>query len=293
MGDTLPQVPFGPHRISRLVIGGNPLRGNSHFSDELSQEMRDYYTTENVLAAWFEAERCGVTAMQSRGDQIVMDWVDRYRDCGGTMGWIVQTASERKGGDIADNIREIARHRPIAIYHHGTRTDRLWKEGKVESIRDLLKLVRDLGLRAGLCSHMPEVLAYAEEHAWEADFYMAAAYNLSRVNRESYLVAGGKQQKEVYDAADRERMAAFVRQTPRQCIFFKILAARRNCATQETVREAFAWAFDYIKPIDVVDVGVFQKHANEIALDAGYVRELADRIGATRWRAAASVGRPA
>jgi hypothetical protein len=75
----LPHVPFGPHKISRLVIGGNPLRGNSHLSEERSCEMREYYTTENVLAAWFEAEKAGATAMQSRGDQTVMDWVDRYR----------------------------------------------------------------------------------------------------------------------------------------------------------------------------------------------------------------------
>ncbi len=50
----LPHVQFGAHRISRLVIGGNPLRGNSHLSEERSREMKEYYTAENVLKAWFD-----------------------------------------------------------------------------------------------------------------------------------------------------------------------------------------------------------------------------------------------
>jgi len=269
----LPHVAFGPHHISRLIIGGNPLRGNSHFTNERSLEMKEYYTTENVLKAWFDSERCGVTAMQSRGDQIVMDWVDLYRERGGTMHWIVQTASEWKGGDVPDNIRTIAQHGPAAIYHHGTRTDRLWKEGKVDEVKDHLKLIHDLGLLAGVASHMPEVFEHIEEHDWEADFYMTAAYNLSRVGRESVL-SGGKMGVEVYDDEDRDKMAAFIRRTPKQCIFFKILAASRKCETQETVREAFAYAFSHIKPIDLVDVGVFQRDRNEIALDAQHVREV-------------------
>jgi len=281
MRASLPQVPFGRYEISRLVIGGNPLRGNSHLTKERSFEMKEYYTAENVLKAWFEAEKVGVTAMQSRGDQIVMDWVDRYRELGGTMHWIVQTASEWKGGDVPDNIRAIAAHGPIAVYHHGSRTDRLWREGKNDEIADHLALRQDLGMLTGGGSHIPEVFEYIEERDFDADFYMTCAYNLSRVDRESVL-SGGAMGVEVYDDADRERMAAFVRQTTRRCIFFKVLAASRKCATQDSVRQALRWAFEHIKPGDVVNVGVFQKERNEIALDAEYVREV------TGWNATAN-----
>ena len=269
---TLPQVPFGNHMISRLVVGGNPLRGNSHFTDELNADMWDYYQSgDKVLETWFEAERNGVTAMQSRGDDIVMDWIRRYREQGGTMHWIVQTASEWKGGDIADNIRTVAKLNPIGIYHHGSYTDKLWKAGEVDRIKDWLKLIKDLGMLAGLGTHMPEVLEYADENQWDVDFYMACAYNLSKQERDSYIVTG-KQSKETYDDEDRDRMAAFVQQTDKQVMFFKILAANRKCDNQETVREAFQWAFDHIKPNDVVDVGVFQRHMNQVALNAEHVR---------------------
>ncbi len=274
---TFPRVPFGPHQISRLVVGGNQIRGNSHLSGELNRQMDEYFTTENVLAAWFEAERQGINAMQSRGDAIVMDWVDRYREAGGTMHWIVQTASEWKGGDVPDNIRTVAEHNPIAIYHHGSRTDSLWKEGRIDEIEDHVKQIRDLGIVAGVGSHMPEVFEYIEERGWDVDFYMTAAYNLSRVNRESAL-AGGTMGVEIYDDADRDRMLGVIRQTEKPCIYFKILAAGRACANQDTVREAFRHAFTHIKPIDVVDVGFFQRDRNEIALNAEHVRAVLEEI---------------
>jgi len=40
----VPLVPFGPHQISRLIVGGNPISGNSHVSAALDNEMRDYFT---------------------------------------------------------------------------------------------------------------------------------------------------------------------------------------------------------------------------------------------------------
>jgi len=236
--------------------------------------MHEYYTTENVLRAWAACEACGVTAMQSRGDQIVMDWVDEYREAGGTMHWIVQTASEWHDGDVPDNIRTVAKHGPIAIYHHGSRTDSLWKKGQIDLVQDNLKQIQDEGLLAGLGTHMPEVIEYAEDKDWDVDFYMACAYNLSREHREG-LFSGGKAEGEVYDDDDRARMMGVVQQTEKQCIFFKILAAGRKCESPQSVREAFKWAFDRLKPDDVVDVGFFQRDRDEMALNAEHVTEVA------------------
>jgi hypothetical protein len=48
----------------------------------------------------------------------------------------------------------------------------------------------------------------------------------------------------------------------------------RNCATPESTRAAFQFAFDNIKPNDGVDVGMFQRHRNQVKENAGYVREI-------------------
>jgi len=118
---TLPAVPFGSAKISRLIIGGNPFKGNSHCDSELDQAMRDYYTSEQIVQTLQNAEKAGLTAMQMRGDQQIIDIVEKYRQAGGTMQWICQTASEWP--DVSENIRVTAGHNPLGIYHHGTNTD--------------------------------------------------------------------------------------------------------------------------------------------------------------------------
>ena len=56
----MPQVPFGRHRISRLIVGGNPVSGNSHVSAALSREMADYFTAANVKKMLRECEEAGI-----------------------------------------------------------------------------------------------------------------------------------------------------------------------------------------------------------------------------------------
>ena len=49
-GEGVPSVTIGGRRISRLLVGGNPISGNSHVSPELSREMADYFTAARVKA---------------------------------------------------------------------------------------------------------------------------------------------------------------------------------------------------------------------------------------------------
>ena len=64
----------------------------------------------------------------SRGDAIIFERIRAYRERGGIMHWIVQTAGEHP--DPFVNIREIAALNPIAIYFHGSMSDKHWKKGK-------------------------------------------------------------------------------------------------------------------------------------------------------------------
>ena len=41
--DTPPKVRIGKWDFSRLIVGGNPVSGNSHVSGALSREMTDYF----------------------------------------------------------------------------------------------------------------------------------------------------------------------------------------------------------------------------------------------------------
>jgi len=47
--------------------------------------------------------------------------------------------------DVFQNIRVISASGTIAIYHHGTKTDRLWNKRKIDSLKEYLKSIRDTG----------------------------------------------------------------------------------------------------------------------------------------------------
>ena len=272
--EAMPTVDFCGTRMSRLAIGCNQFRGFSHFSTEMNDEMRQYHTVENVVQTLLRAEECGINCMQQRGDAIIFEMIDAYRAAGGAMHWIVQTASEQP--DLFENIRQIAARGAWGIYWHGSMTDRMWREGRIDEAEDYLKAMRDAGVKVGIACHMPEVFDYIEGKGWDLDFYMTCFYNIAKVRRESMLV-GGKMAEEPFDDPDRDVICDFIRRTDKPCIAYKILAASRKCGSEAEIRAAFKYAFDNIKGGDIVNVGMFQKNLDQVGMNAGIVRELLER----------------
>ena len=261
----IPTVPFGPHRITRLIVGGNPFCGNSHNTDEMTRDMKSYFTPERVVEVLHRCERAGINTFQGRGDyHRVLHWRELFAREGGRLHFIAQTASEMHDG--FENIRVIAAAGAIGIYLHGTRTDRYWVEGRIDDALDYLKCMRDCGVQVGLGTHIPEVIWHAEEHDWDVDFYMASFYNLNRKPRDGALVSGVPDHGDAqFLAEDRDRMCETIRATDKTCLAFKILAAGWNCATQEHVRKAFQYAFENIKGKDAVVVGMFPKYSDQVS----------------------------
>ena len=266
----LPTVPFGPVEVTRLIIGGNPFCGFSHVDDAMNRDMVEYYTAERVVEVLHAAQKAGMNTVQARGDyHRVLHWVELFRREGGQLHWVAQTASEMH--DVFQNIRILKEAGAVGIYHHGSKTDRLWKEGKIDEVEDYLKCMRDCGVQVGLASHIPEAIEYAEERDWDLDFYMTCFYNLSRTDRDSYLVTG-KMSKEIFADEDPARMVQTIQGTPKMCLAFKILAASRRCGSQEEVAEAFRYAYESIKPTDAVIVGMFPKYLDQVSLNVAHAR---------------------
>lgn len=267
----LPTIALGPHRITRLVLGGNPISGNSHISPELDWEMRRYFTAGKILELFRRCEEVGINTFQARGDRHITRLYLEYRQAGGSLQWIAQTASELR--DLRANINRIAQFGAIAIYHHGTHLDNLWHAGQIDRARDILNFIRDTGLPAGLGTHIPEVVEYIEEKDWPVDFYMCCLYNLApRPKRES--IVHGADPKETFDPDDPPRMCRVIRQVKKPVLAFKVLAAGRRCAHRRDVEEAFAFAFRNIKPTDAIVVGMFPKYKDQPAENADIVRNI-------------------
>jgi hypothetical protein len=272
----LPTVFLGPYPITRLIIGGNPFSGNSHISAALDEEMEAYFSSANIKRTLFRSEECGINTMQVRGDRHLFRLIREYRDEGGRLQWIAQTASEIQ--PYEGNIRQIVKYDPIAIYHHGTYTDSLFKEGRYNELRQRLQVIRDSGKLVGLGTHLPEVIAYAEEHQWDIDFYMACVHNLSKAERVSSAMTGISNRDEPFDDEDRAVMYRMIRQTSKPCLAFKILGAGRKCDSPATIKAAFAEAFANIKPSDAIVVGMFPRDRDQVQENTGWVNEILRQI---------------
>ena len=264
----LPTVAFGPHRVSRLIVGGNPFVWNSHFSEEMNRDMESYFTAEGIVETLKRCLRAGINTFQGRGDyhRIFHD-LELLRRQGEDIQFIAQTASEMH--DIHHNIQMIAAFGAIGMYFHGTETDKYWREGKIDKVQDYLKTMRDTGLRTGLAAHIPEIFDYVEDRDWDLDFYMTPFYNVARKPRGSAVVTG-KFEEEEFHPDDPVRICKFIKTTGKQCLAYKILGCSRKCLSQEEVGEAFRWAFARIKPTDCVVVGMFPKYVDQPILDVQY-----------------------
>jgi hypothetical protein len=269
--EALPTIRLGRHTVSRLIVGGNPISGNSHTSSALDRAMRDYFTAANTKKLLARCEQAGINTWQSRGDRHILRLLNEYRLEGGRMLWIAQTASEL--ADIPRHIRELASAGAIGIYHHGAQTDKFWRAGKIEAAREMCKLMRDAGVQVGLGSHIPEVIDYVESKAWDVDFYMTCVYNISRTKEEQEQVAGRKLDGQLFWDPDREKMLARVRQTAKPCLIFKVYGAGRKCGSPADMLDALRLVFRYAKPIDAVVLGMFPKDNEQVTENCRLFRE--------------------
>src|SRR5438128_1064619 len=61
----LPAIKLGPHQVTRLIIGGNPIYGYSHFNRILSRYQTDWHTPERVVELIKHAEAKGINTWQN------------------------------------------------------------------------------------------------------------------------------------------------------------------------------------------------------------------------------------
>src|SRR5436189_4593 len=107
----LPTVKLGPHAVTRLIIGGNPVYGHSHFNRLLSQYQTDWHTPERVQELLARCERAGINTWQNSYAERTLQDVDRYRAANGTMHWLCLGKTDwHKSPDRVD---DAAKHKPI------------------------------------------------------------------------------------------------------------------------------------------------------------------------------------
>jgi len=264
---TLPCISLGKYSISRLICGANPFNGGSHLSVFVNQEMKAYYTPEQILETLRRCQQVGINCWQASLSRY--DLFRRFREEGGQMHFLSIEARDPAA------LKKLAEGGGcIGVAHHGEVTDKLFKEGKLDEVNEYLKRIRDAGFLVGVSTHMPDVVDAIESKGWDLDYYMTCVYERHRSEEELKKMLGyvPLPPREVYLMEDPPRMFKAMRQTKRPCLAFKILAAGRLSERKDWVERAFRETFQSIKPNDAVIIGIYDRYSDQAGEGAALVR---------------------
>jgi hypothetical protein len=260
----LPSVKFCGLNVTRLILGANPFGGFSHQGPERNREMLAYYTVARVRETWERAEAAGInTIITNNTSENVVKAVREYLGQGGALQWIAQVSFE-PDESMDQAIDEVMRIGCRAMYLHGGLVDEAYERKDEAAIRRWCDRGRSAGVPVGVAGHAPQAHRWVDELG-VADFHAVSFFNYGRLYR-------GKGDKK-FLLSDVAEAVACIHKIRKPCIAYKIMAAGRIDA-----RMAFEYAFESIKPTDVVNVGVHRGDKdNMVEENAALVREILAR----------------
>jgi len=256
-------IQLGSIRISRFILGTNPISGFSHQSVEMDLRMKRWFTMQRIKKLFREAESLGINTVLARTDHFIMRLFLEYWNEGGGIQWFAQTCPG--GGPTELCISNAVEGGAKACHIHGGVMDHLLANGKLDEVPGHIARIREGGLLAGIAGHNPEVFRWAEKNL-DVDYYMCSYYNSMRRDQNPEHVHGAK---EWFWPQDRETMAELIQTLSKPAVHYKILAAGRNDPA-----EAFAFAARAMRPGDAVCVGIYHEQSpNMLREDVGLLEK--------------------
>ncbi len=240
-GQNLPLVRFCGTDMSRLIIGANPFGGFSHQSRQRDEEMRAYYSVARIRETWDQALDAGInTFVTNNESEHVVQAVREHLAAGTRMHWIAQVNCRLKP-DMKQAVDEVVDTGCSALYFHGALVDTAYAEGDADTLAEWCRHARSRGVPVGVAGHAPEA------HLWVdalgiVDFHAVCFFNCGSLH-------DGKGEK--FRLSDVAGAVDTLRRIHRPCIAYKIMGAGRIDA-----RMALEYAFESIKPTDLVNVGM-------------------------------------
>ena len=240
----LPTVDFLGLNLTRLIIGANPFAGFSHQNGARDQEMGAYYTVDRIKETWARAEKAGINTMVTNNTTThVLQALREYLADGGALQWIGQLNHKTYDNDMCKAIDVAADIGACAAYIHGALVDDLYTANDADTLRAWLDHGRSRGIHMGVAAHAPEA------HLWVdslgiANFHAVCFYNCGSLHNG---------QGDKFRLADMFPAVEAIRKIDKPCIGYKIMAAGRIDPIM-----GFEFAFESIKPGDVVNVGMYR-----------------------------------
>lgn len=281
----LPTMSLGPHRVTRLIVGSNPMYGYSHFNQQYDQHMLEWFTDERIVNLLLDCEKAGINTWQASFNYGMKRQIPKLREAGGKIQFICLAASWHFDENwpstpeaILDGTIKCAKlaaeFKPIGIAFHGGATDALYRAGKIDLIKTYIDKVHDMGILAGISTHNPAILDTLREKDWPNDFYMTGLHYVTRHPEDWIKEIGTLPLDEGWIASDPPKMVAAVRKVNKPALVYKVLGAGRRCGSAQEKRKAIAWAYKNIKPIDAAIIGLYPRYSDQVAETTKMVREI-------------------
>ncbi|NCO42197.1 MAG: hypothetical protein COZ06_31520 [Armatimonadetes bacterium CG_4_10_14_3_um_filter_66_18] len=236
----IPTVDFCGLNATRLIIGANPFGGYSHQNPQRDKEMVSYYTIERIKETWQRAEAAGINTMITNNETPhVLQATQEYLAEGGKLQWIAQVNCRLT--TMLDAVDEVVESGCKALFFHGGQVDARYSEQDEKTLRAWVDHAHSHGIPVGVAGHAPKV------HLWVdsldlVDFHAVCFFNCGSLHDG----AGDK-----FSLRDVAPAAQCTRQLAKPCIGYKIMGSGRLDALM-----AFEYAFENLKPTDVVNVGM-------------------------------------
>ncbi len=264
----MPTGKIGKLEISRLICGGNLISGYAHSRDliYMSRLLKTYFSDEKIMETWSLSEQHGINTMICYpGDPHAVEVYKKYRAQGGRIQYLAQIGVEKT--DLKTPVKQAVDSGACGAFLVGNQGDQWTREGSVGLIGELISIIKDHGLIAGVAGHEIRTPMTVEKAGIEPDFYMKTLHSMDYWSRRQ-----PDQNKEVIDnygtdnywCMDPEDTIAHMRSIKRPWLAYKVLAAGAIHP-----REGFRHAFE--NGADFAVVGMFDFQVAEDAAVASQI----------------------
>jgi uncharacterized membrane protein YphA (DoxX/SURF4 family) len=259
----LPYGQIGPHKISRLVLGGNLIGGWAHARDLIyvSSLFKAYNNERKIYETLMLAENAGINTINIGFPS--NELLQKYKKATGSKIKVITqiSASAKDESTLFDSLYKAISFGVDIIQIQGNWVDWMVRDQHVERIGRLLAKIKEEGFTAGLAAHTVDSLIACEQSGIIPDYYMKTMHHDQywsahpRENRVPFEVDGpnnsdhNKYHNNCF-CPFPERTADFVLNTKVPVMGFKVLAA--GAIKPE---DGFRWAFD--QGADFICTGMF------------------------------------
>ncbi len=238
-----PQGQIGKLKISRMIIGGNPIGGWAHSRDlaYVGRLMKAYWTQAKINETLALAEKCGINTLL--GSYTLLPSFAEYWRSGGKI-QLISDHTATSEAELMDAIQMSIDLGASAGYVNGMSSDAFVQKGDFDTISKGLELIRKNGLPAGIGGHKIGTIKACVAHGLSPDFWMKTFH------RTDYWSAKVEPQRDnIFDEHPEETMA-FMKDLKEPWIAFKTLAAGAIAP-----KVGFPYAFQ--NGADFICVGMF------------------------------------